>query len=192
MDPILFGVFLPPSAAGIDRLRAQVQTAESTGFDYVSIRIIHTRRRSWTLSRRSAICWADRAAAVHAERRQPAATTGADARQGQRGTRSPLRWPFRAGTGRGALVAADSKPRRPALRTRRNRHSRRRGDHSAARAVAPGPHRERSGTALPAGGGADGPRAGPSDRHLAGVAGRGSRSARPSGGRVDRAVVHRV
>ena len=37
MNPILFGVFLPPSAAGIDRLRAQVQTAESTGFDYVSI-----------------------------------------------------------------------------------------------------------------------------------------------------------
>jgi alkanesulfonate monooxygenase SsuD/methylene tetrahydromethanopterin reductase-like flavin-dependent oxidoreductase (luciferase family) len=37
VNPILFGVFLSPDAAGVDRLRDQVQTAEKTGFDYVSI-----------------------------------------------------------------------------------------------------------------------------------------------------------
>jgi alkanesulfonate monooxygenase SsuD/methylene tetrahydromethanopterin reductase-like flavin-dependent oxidoreductase (luciferase family) len=36
-NPVLFGVFLLPNAAGIDPLRAQVQMAESAGFDYVSI-----------------------------------------------------------------------------------------------------------------------------------------------------------
>lgn len=37
MNPILFGVFLSPNAADIDRLREQVQVAERAGFDYVSI-----------------------------------------------------------------------------------------------------------------------------------------------------------
>lgn len=37
MNPVLFGVFLSPNAAGIGLLREQVQIAERTGFDYVSI-----------------------------------------------------------------------------------------------------------------------------------------------------------